>query len=182
MTRKRLTIPLLALVATATLLLAGCNNLLAQISGGDDSDGDTSKAQNIFERLVRLDGTFEEEHKHLFNEFGIQLRKNSMIAQAIMYYERALEITQQDENLYMNMARAQLENENIPLCLDYLLEALKIDPTHAVSLKFLAWLKVKGFVPEQKRNEVDTALAVAHQIMQSQPASLSSILDPTSQE
>ena len=167
-----------------TALKVDCDNVRANFGIGLTylERGDTSKAQNIFERLVRLDGTFEEEHKHLFNEFGIQLRKNSMIAQAIMYYERALEITQQDENLYMNMARAQLENENIPLCLDYLLEALKIDPTHAVSLKFLAWLKVKGFVPEQKRNEVDTALAVAHQIMQSQPASLSSILDPTSQE
>ncbi|MDR1660218.1 MAG: tetratricopeptide repeat protein, partial [Desulfovibrio sp.] len=47
--------------------------------------GDTDKAQNIFERLVKLDNAFEAEHKHLFNEFGINLRKNRMLAQSLEY-------------------------------------------------------------------------------------------------
>lgn len=151
-------------------LKVDCDNVRANFGIGLTylERGDTSKAQNIFDRLVRLDATFEEEHKHLFNEFGIQLRKNSMIPQAIAYYERAIEMSETDENLYMNMARAQLENENIYLCLDYLLKALKILPTHDVSIKFLAWLKVKGFVPSQKMTEVDSALALAHKLLQDQ--------------
>lgn len=45
--------------------------------------GDTARAQDIFERLVKLDGAFEPEHKHLFNEFGINLRKNHMLEQSL---------------------------------------------------------------------------------------------------
>ena len=36
--------------------------------------GDNAKAQDIFQRLVKLEATLEPEHKHLFNEFGINLR------------------------------------------------------------------------------------------------------------
>ncbi len=38
--------------------------------------GEKEKAQNIFERIVKLEGTYEPQQKHLFNEFGINLRKN----------------------------------------------------------------------------------------------------------
>ena len=36
--------------------------------------GELDKAQDIFDRLLKLDGAFDAEHKHLFNEFGINLR------------------------------------------------------------------------------------------------------------
>ena len=43
------------------------------------SRGETKKADNIFERLVNLDAAFEPEHKHLFNDFGINLRKKQNV-------------------------------------------------------------------------------------------------------
>lgn len=125
--------------------------------------GDTSKAQNIFDRLVKLEGAFEEEHKHLFNEFGIQLRKNSMINQAVAYYGRALEISKTDENLYLNMARAQFENHDIDKCLLFLLKALNLAPNHAVSIKFLTWLLQKRLVPEEHMAAVTIALKNAQE-------------------
>ncbi|MBQ7456385.1 MAG: tetratricopeptide repeat protein [Desulfovibrio sp.] len=121
--------------------------------------GDTSKAQNIFDRLVKLDSAFETEHKHLFNEFGIQLRKNKMIPQAIAYYERAIALTQSDENLYMNVARAYLEGNNIPKCIDNLLMALGIAPHHVPSLKFLAWLIQRNLVPQDRLPAVNQVIA-----------------------
>mgnify|MGYP006300448573 FL=1 len=51
--------------------------------------GETGKANDIFGRVVGLDAAFGEEHKHLFNEFGISLRKSGMGQQAVEYYERA---------------------------------------------------------------------------------------------
>jgi len=51
--------------------------------------GEKEKAQDIFERLVKLDAAFEDEHKHLFNEFGINLRKQKMYQQALEYYTKA---------------------------------------------------------------------------------------------
>ncbi|MFN2342740.1 MAG: tetratricopeptide repeat protein, partial [Desulfonatronovibrio sp.] len=62
--------------------------------------GDKDKANNIFERLVKLDAAFEKEHKHLFNDFGINLRKQEMYAQALEYYSRGLELVENDENLH----------------------------------------------------------------------------------
>ena len=49
------------------------------------------------------------EHKHLFNEFGIALRKKGMFGEAIRYYHRAIELTRKDENIYLNLARAHFE-------------------------------------------------------------------------
>ena len=42
----------------------------------------------IFHRLVKLDATFETEHKHLFNDFGINLRKNEF---PVVVYEDQLD-------------------------------------------------------------------------------------------
>lgn len=115
--------------------------------------GELEKAENIFERLVKLESAFESEHKHLFNEFGINLRKNKMLKQAVEYYNRALELSQNDENLHTNLARALLETKDINGCLDHLLKALELAPTHPVSLKFLAWLDKKALVPEDRREQ-----------------------------
>jgi len=90
--------------------------------------GESHKANDIFERLVRLDAAFEAEHKHLFNDFGISLRKNKMYDQALDYYRKAETLTDLDENLCYNIARAYFEKENTTECLEYLKKALKLNP------------------------------------------------------
>jgi tetratricopeptide (TPR) repeat protein len=115
--------------------------------------GDTEKAQNIFERLVKLDNAFEAEHKHLFNDFGINLRKNKMLDQSLEYYQRALALSPQDENLHMNMARVFLETKDIAKCLEHLFKTLDIAPDHENAVKFLSWLKQKSLIPaDQTQN------------------------------
>ena len=123
--------------------------------------GDNAKAQDIFQRLVKLEATFEPEHKHLFNEFGINLRKSKMLQESLEYYNRALELSPNDENLYMNIARVLLELKDISQCVDYLLKALELAPRHETSLKFLAWLIQKQLVPADKLEGVRTALKTA---------------------
>ncbi|MDR0827041.1 MAG: tetratricopeptide repeat protein [Desulfovibrio sp.] len=120
--------------------------------------GDTSRAQNIFSRVVKLDGAFEEEHKHLFNEFGIKLRKNGMLDQALDYYERALTLTRQDENLFYNLARAWLDKKNMDKTIECLFKALEINPKLEPAAKFLAWVEEKNLVPENKKQEVAALL------------------------
>lgn len=120
--------------------------------------GESAKADNIFERLVRLDAAFESEHKHLFNEFGIKLRKNQMVDQAITYYERAMNLTSEDENLFYNLARAYLEKQKIDKSLDNLLKALELNPLLEPAVKFLLWLVNKALVPEDKKQAVAAVL------------------------
>lgn len=123
--------------------------------------GELEKAQDIFDRLVKLDATCDPEHKHLFNEFGINLRKNKMFTQAVEYYQRALGITANDENLHMNLARVLLETKDMDGCLEHLFAALEIAPRHEVSLKFLAWLLQKSMVPAEKMEKVREVLTAA---------------------
>ncbi len=108
--------------------------------------GETNKADNIFERLVKLDAAFEEEHKHLFNDFGISLRKNKMYDQSIDYYERALDLTKQDEHLHYNMARVFYEKKLFEKALDHLTIALKMNPDFEAAGKFLSWMQKRGLV------------------------------------
>lgn len=122
--------------------------------------GENGKAEDIFQRLVNLDAAFEPEHKHLFNDFGINLRKSKLFDQAVTYYGRALELTQNDENLHMNLARTLLETKDMVGCTQHLLTALDMVPTHENALKFLQWIKAKNLVPEHLQDEVSTKLSV----------------------
>ena len=108
--------------------------------------GATDKAQDIFERLVKLEAAYEAEHKHLFNEFGINLRKNKMVDQALDYYARALELSENDENLCYNIARVHLERKDIPKTVEMLTKALEINPEMPEAIKFMDFLKSKGLV------------------------------------
>ncbi len=122
---------------------------------------ETDKAENIFTRLVKLDAAFEQEHKHLFNEFGIQLRKNKMYKEALEYYTRALELSDKDENLYYNIARAALENKDIDKAVDMLLKALELNPVMDEAIRFLMWLISKDLLAAEKKQPVALALKKA---------------------
>lgn len=121
--------------------------------------GETSKAEDIFQRLVTLDAAFEAEHKHLFNDFGINLRKNKLCDQAITYYGRALELTQNDENLHINMARAMLEAKDFEGCTKHILKALVLVPNHENAMKFLLWLQAKNLIPASVQADVASILS-----------------------
>lgn len=116
--------------------------------------GEVDKADNIFERLVNLDAAFEEEHKHLFNDFGMNLRKNKMYKQAQEYYARALELSKADENLHINLARTLLEGKDIQGCVEHLTEALRLAPGNETAIKFLDWLEKKNLIPPDLRDAV----------------------------
>ncbi|MFV0423452.1 tetratricopeptide repeat protein [Oleidesulfovibrio sp.] len=122
--------------------------------------GESAKADNIFERLVKLEAAFEPEHKHLFNEFGISLRKNKMFDQAMEYYERAVELSGSDENLQYNMARACLEKKDYAKTMEHLLKCLEANPTLEAAVKFLVWMKAKDLIPQEMRGAAVDMLKV----------------------
>ena len=103
--------------------------------------GETDKAKEVFERVVKIDAVFEDEHKHLFNEFGISLRKSGMHAEAMDYYRRALDLSSEDENLHYNMARAAYDKGDQGLSLVYLKSCLALNPKHEEANQFVDFLK-----------------------------------------
>ncbi len=121
--------------------------------------GDSDKAQDIFERLLNLEGAYAEEHKHLFNEFGINLRKTKMFTQAVEYYERALTLSAKDEGIHINLARALLEKKDFANCTEHLFKALELAPQHESGKKFLEWLLAKNLVPNEMLSKAQAVVA-----------------------
>ena len=104
------------------------------------------KAKRVFDRIIKIDSAFEDEHKHLFNEYGIQLRKKNFIGQAVDYYRRALELSDDDENLWYNLARAQFERKDYGKAAEAVSKCLALNPDHPEGQKMLAYLTKKGLV------------------------------------
>ncbi len=120
--------------------------------------GESDRAENIFQRLLQLDAAFSVEHKHLFNEFGISMRKNKMYTQAIDYYKRALELSQHDENLHINLARAYLETRAYSNCIDHLMQSLALAPQNESTMKFLEWMLRRKLIPAEMQQKVAKAM------------------------
>ncbi|CCH50478.1 tetratricopeptide repeat protein [Pseudodesulfovibrio piezophilus] len=112
--------------------------------------GDQVKAHDIFERIVDLEAAFAEEHKHLFNDFGINMRKNKMFDQALQYYLRAEQLVKDDEHLFHNIARCYYEKGDVEGCKEYLVKSLKINPDLKESRMFWAFLKSHGLVAKDE--------------------------------
>lgn len=91
---------------------------------------DKEKSRDVFAQLVSLEGAFDLKHKHLFNEFGIALRKNELYDESVQYYTRAVELTKEDENLYYNLARAFYEKGDWDHCFTFVAKALGINAYH----------------------------------------------------
>jgi len=89
--------------------------------------GELDSAHLVFRRILTLDAAFGPEHKHLFNEFGIKMRKHGMYAQAVRYYFRAFRLSREDEHLLYNIARTYYERGKLKLATKFLDMALARD-------------------------------------------------------
>ncbi|UZP67828.1 tetratricopeptide repeat protein [Desulfovibrio mangrovi] len=86
------------------------------------------KADTVFQKLVKMRAAFEREHKHMFNAFGISLRRNRMFSQALKFYARAQQLCGADDHLMFNMARCLCDAGDNDGCCTYLRKALELNP------------------------------------------------------
>ncbi len=98
--------------------------------------GEEAKAREVFRKITEIDAIFEEQNKHIFNEFGINLRKAGMYDEALTHYSKAIEISPDDEHLYFNVARVYFEKGDIPTAIDWLDKALSINPDFDEAKRF----------------------------------------------
>lgn len=91
--------------------------------------GQTDKARTVFHKLSRVEALFEEENKHIFNEFGIELRKANMAEEALDNYLKALEISPEDEHLYFNIARLYFDARDWEYALLWIGRSAEADPS-----------------------------------------------------
>ena len=97
-------------------------------------------ADAVFHKLMRIEAAFSPEHKHLFNEFGIQMRKLGMYDEAMRYYSRAYRLCRTDEHLLYNMARTLYEKGRLTSSRVMLDHALRLNGVFPEARAFLAYL------------------------------------------
>lgn len=103
--------------------------------------GDQGKAVKIMDALLDLQATFKGKNQHLFNQFGIALRKASLLDEAASYFAKALEFVTTDEHLYYNYARINYERGNWEACVQGLAKAWIINPKLEVIIKLVTLVK-----------------------------------------
>jgi tetratricopeptide (TPR) repeat protein len=86
------------------------------------------RTRELLSELVQVKAAFDGKNQHLFNEFGIALRKSKLFPEAVVYYRRGLDFVKDDENLYYNLARAHYENGEWAPCLDALIYSHRLNP------------------------------------------------------
>jgi tetratricopeptide (TPR) repeat protein len=108
-------------------------------------------ADIVFKKLMRIEAAFTAEHKHLFNDFGIQMRKLGMYDEAMQYYSRAYHLCKTDEHLLYNMARTLYEKGRLKSSRVMLDKALRLNVAFPEGRAFLAFLdaKARGDTPPE---------------------------------
>ena len=115
--------------------------------------GEKEKAKEIFVKISNIEAIFEEQNKHFFNECGIQLRKQELYDEAIRYYQRALTLSPQDENLLFNLARAFFEKGDCEKARETILKALAINSTFKEGKVLLSYIEQKKTGEDLRRDE-----------------------------
>ncbi|MFW5837860.1 MAG: tetratricopeptide repeat protein [Desulfovibrionaceae bacterium] len=98
----------------------------------------------IFEKIIGLDLAFAPENKHLFNEFGIKLRKRRMFEEGLEYYHKALDYDPYDEHLHFNIARIHYEASDYAKALEHLTQAVELNPEFAPARDMLKIVQQKA--------------------------------------
>ena len=104
---------------------------------------DFDKLRKVLGALLQSDEAFSQEHRERFNAFGIDLRENKLLDEALGFYARALELDAMDEHVYFNMARACYEKHALEECMRNLDIALAVNPEFEEARKFMDFCRVR---------------------------------------
>ena len=105
--------------------------------------GEDDQAKETLNKLTSIEALFEDENKHIFNEFGIDLRRMKMFDQALDSYRKALEINDADPILNFNMARALIDKKEWAAALASLERAQELKEDFPEAQKLAQLLRVK---------------------------------------
>ncbi|MCB2184797.1 MAG: tetratricopeptide repeat protein [Deltaproteobacteria bacterium] len=106
--------------------------------------GEEDKARELFKGLTTNEQMVDPRHKHIFNEFGIQLRKLGMYEEAVYHYRRAIKLSPDDEHLWFNMGRALCEGGSRETGISSLKKALSLRSDFEEAKNYLANLSQQG--------------------------------------
>jgi tetratricopeptide (TPR) repeat protein len=128
------------------------NDLRANLGKGKTlfAQGDKEAAQKVFEHLSQMDDLYEMDNKHIFNEFGIELRKRKLLEEAIANYSKAIAIDPEDPVIFYNLGRAYYEKGDVDQAVVHLKKALSLNPEFSEARAFIASLEKPEMNPVEE--------------------------------
>ncbi|MFP5222482.1 MAG: tetratricopeptide repeat protein [Acidobacteriota bacterium] len=96
--------------------------------------------QGLLATLTCNGAQARREHCVRFSRFGVTLRKDGHLDESIEFYNKALAIEQDDENLYFNMARVYYDKGDLQECGRVLEKALSLNPAFTEAGRFVRFL------------------------------------------
>ncbi|MBZ2171343.1 tetratricopeptide repeat protein [Nitratidesulfovibrio sp. SRB-5] len=102
--------------------------------------GDRDRAVRALERLAETPGEFVPAHRHMFTDFGINLRKSKLPRIAIRHHLRALDLSPDDSHVHFNIARAYYDMGDMDRAERHLRASLDLTPDLDPSRRFLDFL------------------------------------------
>jgi tetratricopeptide (TPR) repeat protein len=103
-----------------------------------------SEALRALESLVNSNGPFSEEHKFMFTDCGLALRKRNLFALAKQFHLKARELSPHDEHILFNLARVMYESGKIDKAREYLSLSMELAPNFEEAKDFLAFIEDMG--------------------------------------
>ncbi|WP_034641166.1 tetratricopeptide repeat protein [Desulfovibrio inopinatus] len=105
--------------------------------------GQHEHVRATIKRILSNDAAFREDERHLFNEFGIDLRKAKHYKESVAYYNKAIALNNKDEHLHFNIARAFFESGQLEACEEHLKKALDLNAAFNEAARFLQYIDQK---------------------------------------
>jgi hypothetical protein len=99
-----------------------------------------AEALQALDALVKSKGPFNEEHKFMFTDCGLALRKRNLFALAKQFHLKARELSPDDENILFNLARVMYEAGKIDKAREYLCLSMELSPDFEEGKDFLDFI------------------------------------------
>ncbi len=99
-----------------------------------------SSALPILENLLEVEEGITKEHKHMFNDFGIEMRKSKMHNHALAFCKRTISLSKNDDHAHFNAARILIEMGEYDEAEQHVLTAQYLNPDSRIYKKTLEYI------------------------------------------
>lgn len=113
--------------------------------------GSKDSAVAEFRRLSKVTEGIMSAHKHMFTDFGKDLRKCKLYELSLAFFQRAMDLSPQDSHAYFNVARVYHEMGKYQDACDALAKAIELEPGLKCARKLLEETRVRmeSFSPQE---------------------------------
>lgn len=96
-----------------------------------------SAALTSLKTVIEVEEGIVQEHKFMFADFGVALRKNDLLELALACCKRVLDLSPDDDHAHFNIARVFLEMNHLDDAEQHILSAQSLNPGETVYQKML---------------------------------------------